>query len=276
MSEPRFVAVLGLGLMGGSLARDLAARGVPVTGFDREAAVLDAAVASGVLQGPLEESLEGIERADLIVLALPVDRALAVLDRLKEQAGSAAILTDLGSTKRSIVSRAGALGLGRRFVGSHPLAGDHRSGWEASREGLFRDAPVFLCPAADADPDCLASVESLWRSVGARPEVIDAETHDLRMAWVSHLPQVAASALAATLASGGRAPAELGPGGRDATRLAGSSPEMWAAICRENADLLLPAISELRRHLADLESALASNAPPAVLDWFRRGREWVG
>jgi len=276
MSEPRFVAVLGLGLMGGSLARDLAARGIRVTGFDRDVSVVETAVACGVLEAPLAASLEGIEQADLIVLALPVDRALTTLDRLAEQAHSAAILTDLGSTKRRIVGRAGTLGLGRRFVGSHPLAGDHRSGWESSREGLYREAPVFLCPAAEADPDCVASVESLWRSVGARPELIDAEDHDFRMAWVSHLPQVAASALAAALASGGRVPGELGPGGRDATRLAGSSPEMWAAICRENADLLLPAVSELRRHLSDLEAALASEAHPTVLDWFRRGREWAG
>src|SRR5689334_1718571 len=139
--------VVGLGLIGGSIARDLAARGVRVRGYDADRDQLNAAVRDGIVSDPLDIDFDGAG-ADVIVLAVPVDQAPSMLRRLARVARSARLVTDVGSTKTSIVSEARAIGLEGCFVGSHPMAGDHRSGWAASRRNLFDEALVYLCPAS--------------------------------------------------------------------------------------------------------------------------------
>lgn len=141
-ADPPFgsVAILGLGLIGGSLARDLAARGVRVLGWDRDEAVVRAAAEQGIVE-PLSD-----DAPEIVVFAVPVIAARELLGELRDELHGARLITDVGSTKRSIVKQAEALGLGARFVGSHPLAGDHRAGWNASRTGLFAGARVFLSP----------------------------------------------------------------------------------------------------------------------------------
>ena len=274
MSLPRRAAVVGLGLMGGSLARDLAALGVEVHAHDRDPATLRAARAEGVVRAELGASMEGVEGAELLVLAVPVTAAAAVLERVAPRLGADAVVTDLGSTKASIQRAATELGLAERFVGSHPLAGDHRAGWEASRRGLFADAPVYLCPTPATHPRALREVRELWLRLGARPEVTDAEAHDRRLAWTSHLPQIAASALAHTLAGGGLDRQSLGPGGRDTTRLAGSSPEMWTAVCLDNADSLEAALGALIDDLASFRLALRSRDAERIHPFLAAAHAW--
>jgi prephenate dehydrogenase len=269
----RAVAVVGLGTIGGSLARDLAAAGVRVLGYDADAETLHAAHAEGVLDAVLPPDLGGVEEADALVIALPVDLAPAALAGVAARAGRLRLVTDVGSTKRGIVRAAEALGLGPRFVGSHPLAGDHRSGWGASRRGLFRDAVVYLCPADGADAGACDAARRLWEGVGARTETLDAAEHDRRLAWTSHLPQVLATSLARTLAGAGYRPSDLGPGGASMTRLAGSSPRMWTGIARENADELAEAVEQCRAQLDGLRDALRHD-DEAVHRWFAGGREF--
>lgn len=259
------VAILGLGLMGGSLARDLAGLGHRVLGWDRDAASARGALAEGCIHGVLgsaspgggsrPDTFGGVEEADVVVLALPVAASRETLTALAPRL-QASLVTDVGSTKRGIVAAAEAAGLADRFVGSHPLAGDHRSGWKASRPGLFRGVPCFLCPARGASDATVDRAAALWRSVGAMPQPISAGEHDARMAWVSHLPQAAASALAAALAGSPYGPDALGPGGRDATRLAASSTDMWTDILLENADEMEPALEALEGSLTRLRAAL--------------------
>lgn len=268
------VAVIGLGLMGGSLARDLAARGVEVHGLDRDPAATRAARAEGVLRAGLSPSLEGVEEAELVVLATPVDTAVSLMERLAPRLSPACVVTDLGSTKRSIALAAERAGVGERFVGSHPLAGDHRSGWEASREGLFAGARVYLCPTARSAPEAVRAVTELWLRLGARPEPIGAEEHDRRLAWTSHLPQVASSALASVLAGRGLGPGSLGPGGRDATRLAGSSSEMWTSICLDNAEAVGAAVEALVEELSGVREALRAGNAAGLDRFFSGAREW--
>jgi prephenate dehydrogenase len=275
-APPGTAAVLGLGLMGGSMARDLAARGWTVLGYDRDAASMEAARAEGVVQTTLDATLAGVEAASLVVLAVPVDAAVALTPRIAPRLRAARLIVDLGGTKLSLAAAMEAAGLGARYVGSHPLAGDHRSGWRASRSGLFRYARVFLCPAPSTEADALASAESLWAELGAQPERIDAGEHDLRLAWTSHLPQLASSALALALAGAGIARSELGPGGRDVTRLAGSSPEMWAAIARDNASHLGAAIAALEQRLHALRGALERDDGPELERCFRESARWHG
>jgi prephenate dehydrogenase len=209
------------------------------------------------------------------VLAVPVAAAAPLLQHLLPGLAPDCVITDLGSTKRAIVAAAERFGVAERFVGGHPLTGDHRAGWGASRRGLFAGARVFLCPAPGALPAPVAQVRQLWTDLGAEPLEISAEEHDRTLAWSSHLPQIASSALALALDDAAFTPADLGPGGRDATRLAASSPEMWSAICRENADLIEPAVAALELRLFELRAALRSGDAEAVQLFFTRGSRWA-
>lgn len=277
MTELRSVAIIGLGVMGGSLARDLAARGIRVLARDTDAAALAAARAEGVVAEELAgngDELPGELTADAVVLAVPVRSVPALMRWLAPAVGHETLVTDLGSTKRSIVEAAEAAGLGDRFVGSHPIAGDERSGWAASRTGLYRGARVVLSPTATSRPEAVARAIDLWTAVDASTEVLDAAEHDRRLAWTSHLPQAAATALAVALAEAGFAPGDLGPGGRDTTRLAGSSPAMWTDIALDNAKALIETLGSMEMKLAELRRALTVPDEHRVLEFFEKGVGW--
>lgn len=265
-------AVIGLGLIGGSVARDLSARGVHVLGYDRDSATLAEALRDGGIHEALTPDLDA--DADLVVVAVPVSAAAAVLRALGPRLRAATLVTDVGSTKASIAEAAEEAGLGARFVGSHPLAGDHRSGWSASRAGLFAGARVFLSPAPSTAADALEAAHALWRDLGAHTEVVDADEHDRRLASISHLPQALSTALASLLESQGIGRAELGPGARDMTRLAGSSPEMWAAIADDNARHLMSAVGAMEERLGALKDALARRDAEWIRRFFEEGNSF--
>ncbi|HET9797946.1 MAG TPA: prephenate dehydrogenase [Gemmatimonadaceae bacterium] len=269
----RRVSVIGLGLMGGSLARALAVRGVHVIGYDRDRSSLDAAIAEGMVHETLDDTLAGIERADVVVLATPVDAAEALLARLGPRLQGPSLVMDVVSTKKSIVAAAEAAGLGPRYVGAHPLTGSHRSGWGASRASLFDEARVFLCPSPSTTPEALRMAESFWRSLRAGVEVLDAETHDEQMAWRSHLPQAVSTALALTLRHANVPRSALGPGGRDMTRLAGGDPALWTGIVGNNAPSLLVALDAMTEQLRLFRERLAAGED-GVRQCFADGREW--
>jgi prephenate dehydrogenase len=266
--------VVGVGLIGGSIARELASRGVHVQGFDENRDDLDAAVQAGAVHEPLDDSLSGVRDSGIIVIAVPVDSAIDVLARVAPRAAKASLITDVGSTKARIVAAAAGLGIGAQFVGSHPIAGDHRSGWAASRLGLFGGACVYLCPSPDTSQAIVERATALWRELGAHPALLSADEHDRRVAWTSHLPHVVANALALALAQAGTRRAELGPGGRDVTRLAGSSPEMWAAILRENADAIDSALAAAEREIEGLRNDIARDDADALRRRFAVARAW--
>lgn len=274
--EPSAVAVVGLGLMGGSLARELAGRGQRVLGFDRDRATVSAARAEGFDAHPLPAAGTSLlTDVRLLVLAVPVAAAVPLLGELLPLISGECVVTDVGSTKRAIAGAAERLGIAARFVGGHPLTGDHRAGWSASRRGLFEGARVYLCPTQHTGAAALARVQALWTGVGAHLCETTPEEHDRALAWSSHLPQIASSALALALAAEGFTRDELGPGGRDATRLAGSSPEMWSAICQENAEHLEPALRALEGRLSELRAALRSGDRDTIHRFFTRASRWA-
>jgi prephenate dehydrogenase len=278
MSVCDSAAVIGLGLIGGSVARDLAARGVRVYGFDADPAQLAAAVGDGVVAESLDASLAGVRDVELVVIAVPVDAALSVLRTIapavRALGARTTLVTDVGSTKGKIVALAAEVGIGPLFVGSHPMAGDHRSGWSASRDGLFQDAPVYLCPSVDASPSAVAMANALWADLGATTIDIDAAEHDRKLAWTSHLPHIIAATLGLALACGGVTRDDLGPGGRAMTRIAGSSPGMWTAIAMENAAAIDETLAAAERELARFRSALRRCDEAAVRAQFADAREW--
>lgn len=273
MSDGPF-AILGLGLIGGSLARDLAADGAVVWGYDLDADTLHQARHEGVISDVIGSDFRALADAETVILAVPVDVAPVLLERAAPHLGGAALITDVGSTKQRIVTRAAAIGLAPRFVGSHPIAGDARAGWSASRRGLFAGARVDLC-ASDATPDAWHRAQTLWQRVGGRPCARDARGHDAELALSSHLPQLLALALAGALQARGVPREQLGPGGTEMTRLAASSPDMWTAILDENAAHVTDAIDTCQASLGALRGAVARHDQAAVREVFAKAHAWM-
>lgn len=268
------VAVIGLGLIGGSVARVLSARGVEVIAFDKNPESIAGAIDDRVVKRALDEDLGDIQDAGTVVVALPGDAARNLIRGSGHAFEKATLVMDVGSAKRLVVQAAEDAGIGAKFVGCHPLAGDHRSGWTSSRPDMFHGHKVFLCPSSQTSADALNGAAEFWQLIGAIPVVSDAAAHDSRMAWVSHLPHVLSSALALTLRDAGLARAELGPGGRDMTRLAGSSPDMWTAIAHENAEAITAALTAFEEHLSSLRKAVANGNADSFRQQFSGGSEW--
>jgi prephenate dehydrogenase len=268
------VAVIGLGLMGGSLARALASRGARVLGYDRQWDYLAAALREGVVHEEIGADLDELGTADVVALALPARAIRDLLPRIAPKLGAVRLVMDLASTKRGTIAAAESAGIGARYVGTHPLTGSHRSGWGASRASLFEDARIFLCPTAHTTPDSLRLAESFWRALRGGVEVLDAATHDEQMGWRSHLPHMVSSALAVTLHDAGVRRSALGPGGRDMTRLAGGSPSMWAGIAEENAVAIHDALVAFEGRLRAAREALACGDNAEVRRLLDAGRDW--
>jgi prephenate dehydrogenase len=267
---PSHVGIVGLGLMGGSLARDLAARGVRVTAFDRDADP------TWLLPDDvhLTTTVAEVAAAPVIVLAVPVNASLELLDELRLHITARHVILDTGSTKTHVVARARALGMARRFVGCHPFAGDHHSGWSASRRELFAGATIFICPSPETDPHALEVATALWTAVGGVTQVTDAAQHDQCMALASHLPHLLSVTLSLTLRDAGVPPGALGPGGRDVARLAGGSPEMWVDIVAQNRGAIADALERYEHHFTELRTVVATSSDAELGAMLAAGREW--
>ena len=245
---PRCVALLGTGLIGGSLGLALRRRqpDVEIVGFDPESAAR--AVARGACTRAAETIASAVEDADVVVLAATVGALPALLERAASVARPDALLTDVGSVKGPIGDAAARLGVSDRFVGGHPMAGAERGGIENADALLFENAVYVLCPSDGAAPP-----PALWlvESVGARAVVVDAHRHDELVATVSHLPQLVAVALVETAAEVGADALALGAGGfRDMTRIASSPFGLWGDVFEANELAVVGALDGLLERLA--------------------------
>ncbi|MBJ7520735.1 MAG: prephenate dehydrogenase/arogenate dehydrogenase family protein [Solirubrobacteraceae bacterium] len=233
------LAILGVGLIGGSVG--LAARqrlGAEVTGWDRDPAVLDRAVAVGAIDRGAPTLAEAVDGAEIVVVAAPVGALPDAVGSALGAAGPDAVVTDVGSVKHPVVQ---AHGGDHRFIGGHPLAGAEVAGVEHARVDLFDDATWYLTPTRASGGLLFERLHRLITSLGARPQAIDADVHDRVLASVSHLPHVLANVLVAQTAAalgGEETIPSTGPSFRDATRVAGANPPMWADIYHANRDAL--------------------------------------
>ncbi len=268
-------AILGLGLIGGSLARDLAADGATVWGFDINAQTVREAQREAIISRVIDAEFSALHEAETVVLAVPVDVAPRLLEQALPHVQRARLITDVGSTKRRIMQRAAALGLASIFVGSHPMAGDHRAGWAASRRGLFAGARVDLCRTNETGSAAWSRAQTLWQSVGAETTERDATTHDADMAFASHLPHLLSLALAGTLSSRAFARRHLGPAGKEMTRIAASSAEMWAAIFEDNSVPVIDALETCLAQLGALRGAIERHDRKAIVEAFAAANSWT-
>ncbi len=261
------MALIGAGLIGGSAAAALRAAGrvSQVTGFDHDERALAQGLALGVLDRAAAGVAQAVAGADLVLLAVPVGAMRAVLREVAAAAQARAIVTDVGSTKASVIAAARAelapaIGPGfARFVPAHPIAGGELPGIEYADAALFRGRWLITTPVAETDAGALATVEALWRATGAEVTRMSADEHDRIFAAVSHLPHLLAFALVAQIAAAPDAQRMLGFAGagfRDFTRIAASCPVMWRDIALANRSALSAALAGHRRLLDELQRAL--------------------
>jgi prephenate dehydrogenase len=251
------IAILGLGLIGGSIA--LAARHIwpkgLVIGVDSKD-VLEQAMLRHAIDVAADEPYV-IAEADLVILAAPVRQNLKLLANIDEHVGQAAVITDVGSTKRAIVEAARALPSRLTFVGGHPMGGAARGGFEAARPELFKGRPWIFTPHTDASGDALEKLFAFVSALGAMPKTMGASEHDRVLAFLSHLPQLTASALMVAIGDATSDALPLaGRGLVDTTRLAASPAGIWQDIGATNADQIRRALDALIARLTELRDDL--------------------
>ncbi len=257
------VAVVGLGLVGGSIALAYEARG-----YDRDGAARAAARRFGI---DARDSLAGaVEGAEVVFAAVSTSDTPGLLAELAA-AAPGALLTDTASLKRPVVEAARSLPTGARFVAGHPMAGSHRRGVEAAAGDMFRGRPWALCRTARTDDAAVRELSGLLRAAGARPVPIDAGDHDRLMTWMSHLPLAVASALIRAAAAGaGEDFALAGPGLLDTTRVAAQPAALAVELAMADPDGLAAAIDAVGGELGQLADALRHGDAEAVRTFFEK------
>jgi prephenate dehydrogenase len=254
------IGIIGLGLIGGSIA--LAAREIwpasLVIAVDNKD-VLETAMRLHAIDVAADD-LVVLAEADLIILAAPVRQNLMLLETLDEHVRQPAVVTDTGSTKRAIVEAAKSLPPRFTFIGGHPLGGAAASGLEHARPDLFKGRPWLFTPGGEVGSEGLEKLVEFARGLGAQPRILEAAAHDRLLAFLSHLPQLTASALMQVVGDAvGEAGLELaGRGLIDTTRLASSPAEIWRDIASTNADEIRPALDTLIAILVDLRGDLTT------------------
>ena len=274
------LAIIGLGLIGGSLARALRAADAvgAIHGFDPDTAQGQAALALGVIDYTAATAAEAVREADVVVLAVPVLRTAEALAAVLPALKPGAIVTDVGSTKQSVladVQRVCGGAVPSWFVAGHPIAGTEKSGVAASFAELFKGKRLILTPHAAQDAAALETVRALWHATGARVVEMEAGRHDAIFAATSHLPHVLAFSFVELLAD--RAESEeifsnAGGGFRDFTRIASSSPQMWHDIVRANADEVLQLLKAQITQLQQVQQLIEQGQWSALKDRFERAR----
>lgn len=279
LSEPPFhrIAVVGVGLIGGSIALAVKRRwpAATISGIDRSSVLEVARRLTVIDQG--SETLDGVAGAQLVILAAPVLQNAAALGELPDRV-DCAVVTDVGSTKRSILEAARGLPPRLPFVGGHPLAGAAAGGVEAARPDLFTDRPWLLTRSPSTTDAALDSLTAFVSGLDAVPHIIDAEEHDRLLAFLSHLPQLAVTALMHVVGehTGADGLALAGRGLHDTTRLASSPASPWRDIVASNGDNIETAIDAMIAALETLKSATRPEHTADLERLFMSAARWKG
>jgi cyclohexadieny/prephenate dehydrogenase len=275
----RRVAIIGLGLLGGSIGLAVAEHlpGVATTGYDADPAVRQRAAERGLAGKICETAADAVAGADLVILCVPVG---AMGDSAREMAAAlpeGALVSDVGSSKRSIASVLAEALPGRPVIPAHPVAGTEHSGPDAGFATLFHHRWCILTPPADADPALVDRLAAFWRALGSRVEVMDAEHHDLVLAVTSHIPHLIAYTIVGTASdledvTRGEVIKYSAGGFRDFTRIAASDPTMWRDVFLNNRDAVLEMLERFLTDLEGVREAIKASDGDSLFDLFTRTR----
>jgi prephenate dehydrogenase len=277
------IAIVGVGLMGGSIGLALRKRKIAkrIIGIGRRPAMLRKALALGAVTETTTDLARGVAEAEWIILGTPVETLGEFVGQCAAHCPAGAIITDVGSTKESVVQQAEAalaqalaqrppLRRPPRFVGSHPMAGSEKAGVQHARADLLSGRTVVVTPSATSDSDAVKAVQRFWKQLGAKVVQLSPAAHDQAVADISHLPHVVASALAAATAEGSLPLAASGWG--DTTRIAAGSPELWRQILLDNRLHTLRALAGFEKVLTAFRQALEQQDAAAVQELLEAGK----
>lgn len=276
-SSPAFlpfhtVAIVGVGLIGGSIAAALKKRQLAsqVIGVGRDSARLEAARISGLIDVATTHISDAVEQADLVVFCTPVDRLaddVAAAAKLVAPGRKLPLFTDVGSTKESICQRLQSV---PNFVGSHPIAGSHQRGFEAADADLFQNRVCVVTPHNGSTNQDVGRLEQFWRSIGMTTLLMSPAEHDEALAITSHLPHVVASALA--IVGSEQDHRLFGTGFRDTTRIAAGADEIWTSILVDNSRSIISGIEAMEGQLAQFKDAIEQQDVAKIKELLQTGK----
>jgi prephenate dehydrogenase len=270
------ILLVGTGLIGGSIGLRLRqSSDAVIRGFDVDASNARAARSLGALDEVSEDLTDGVDAADLVIVATPIGDVLPTIERLAAEARPGTVVTDVGSTKSGIVVEAERmLGSDRPFIGGHPMAGSEGEGISSARADLFEDALWILTPTERTDSDAYRRVNALVASLGAKTLALDPVEHDRLVALVSHLPYAIATSLMALAGEEGDPRVFRAAAGsfRDVTRTAGSNPRVWRDIFATNREAVVRELEHFSATLDKLRSAVAGERWTDIEDLIARAR----
>jgi prephenate dehydrogenase len=275
MRQNQKIAIIGVGLLGGSLAKALKGkRGIRLEGWNHRASSRRRASRLLSVASSFEEA---VRSARVVILCSHPGSIAESLRRMKPLLGANALVMDVSSVKAEVATQAGRIrGIQNHFVPCHPMAGREKSGALFADAGLYRSRVVFITPLVGTPRKLLQRAWNFWKSVGAKPVVLDAKKHDRQVALTSHLPHLLASCLTEIYGAEERKSPSLrhavGTGFRDFTRIASGHPGMWSDIARMNATAIRPLLKRYRRRLAALEKNLGKKGSGRWLSFFSRVR----
>ncbi|MFM5923398.1 MAG: prephenate/arogenate dehydrogenase family protein [Novosphingobium sp.] len=273
------VAIIGLGLLGGSigLAVQDCLPGVHTTGYDADPATRDRAAERGLVGAVCGDAAEAVRDADLVILCVPVGAMGSAAQAIAGHLAAGAVVSDVGSSKQSVADALGAVLPGVAVIPAHPVAGTERSGADAGFASLFRHRWCIITPPADADPAKVAALSAFWEALGATVEVMDARHHDMVLAVTSHLPHLIAYTIVGTASdlegvTEGEVIKYSAGGFRDFTRIAASDPTMWRDVFLSNKDAVLDMLQRFTEDLTALQRAIRVGDGDQLFEHFARTR----
>jgi len=282
MSDIQFqkIALIGIGLIGSSIARAVKEKGIAreVAVTTRSPLTLARAEELGLGTFYTERATEAVKDADLVIVSVPVGASGAVAKEISGAMKPGAILTDVGSTKASVISQMlPYIQEGVHFIPGHPIAGTEHSGPDAGFAELFEGRWCVLTPVPGSDADAIQRLRAFWETLGSRVDEMDAEHHDKVLAIVSHLPHIIAYNIVGTAAdletvTESEVIKYSASGFRDFTRLAASDPVMWRDVCLHNKDAILEMLARFSEDLAFLQRAIRWGEGDKLFDLFTRTR----
>lgn len=254
------ITIIGLGLIGGSLALAIKEKNLAkeIVGVSRRKSTIDFAVKKKIVDFATVNLKDGVKDSDLVIIAAPVFKIVDIAKALAPFLKDSAILTDAGSTKKYIIKNIENSGRGSlNFVGSHPIAGSEKSGIKYADKDLFKSAYCVLTKTKNTNPKSLSKVKKFWGKLGMKVAVMSLESHDRLLSKISHLPHAVAVSLVNSI---GRKGINIASGGfQDTTRIASGEPELWKDIFLTNRENLVKDIKIFRKELLKIEAALKSN-----------------
>jgi prephenate dehydrogenase len=274
------IAIIGLGLLGGSVALAAKSRGLAATvvGVTRRQETLKAALQSGAVDRAGSDLGEGVRGAELVVLGTPVFAMAEMLRRAAPHLDEGALVTDVGSVKGVLAETLpGILPAGVTYVGSHPMAGSHHSGFSHATPDLFEGAACIVTPTPGTPRPAVERVAAFWSALGARVLERDPAVHDAEVGWVSHVPHAIAFAFAHALGTAPPGAGEVrGSGFRDFTRIALSDPDLWADILVSNRKAVAGPLREVGEQISALGRILEAGDAEAAEQFIAAARDNLG